>query len=111
MVNISSIYFQKQKLQSIADQAALMGTNHIELNSYYRNSLLSVLNLDEISVKSEVNRHIFESFEFSDISKLNISVKNNEVLVDILLNHDLPFGFPFKSVSINATSSAKLMVD
>lgn len=93
------------------DQAVLLGTNHIELNSYYRNSLIDNLNLDEIKVKSEVNRHIFEYYEFSDINKLNISVKNNEVFVDILLNHSLPFAFPFKFVSINASSSAKLMVD
>ncbi|MFM7989161.1 MAG: pilus assembly protein TadG-related protein, partial [Candidatus Fonsibacter sp.] len=47
VVNISSIYYQKQKLQSVIDQAVLLGTNYIDSNSYYNNSLLNVLNLDE----------------------------------------------------------------
>ena len=79
VVNVTSIYYQKQKLQSILDQAVMLGTNYIDSNSYYNNSILNTLNLDENLVKQQI--------------------------------HDLPFEIPFKFVKINATSSAKLMLD
>lgn len=89
----------------------MLGTNYIDSNSYYNNSLLNVLNLDERIVKQEVTQHIRQIYDFSKINKLSIDVKNNEVLIDILLEYDLPFEIPFKFVTINATSSAKLMLE
>ena len=111
VVNISSIYFEKQKLQSTIDQAVLLGTDYIDQNSYYHSYLLSILNLDESKVKSEVSRYLADFYDSSEINNLRIEVKNNEIFVDILVNHHLPFGFPFKFATINATSRAKLMVD
>jgi hypothetical protein len=93
------------------DQAALLGTNYIDYYSYYHNSLLSILNLDEIMAKNEVINHIEENYESSEINNLKIDIKSNEVHIDILLNHRLPFDVPIRFVTIKATTSAKLMVD
>lgn len=88
-----------------------MGTNYIDSNSYYNNSILNILYLDESVVKQEVTQHIRQIYDFSKINKLSIDVKSNEVLIDISLEYDLPFEIPFKFVIINATSSAKLMLE
>lgn len=111
VVNISSIYYEKQKLQSTIDQAALLGTNYIDLDNYYHNSLLAGLNLDKTDVQVSVHQYIREKYDDSSITNLKIDVFSNEVLIEIFLRHYLPFEIPFKSVSIKAISSAKLMVD
>ena len=79
VVNISSIYFEKQKLQSTIDQAVLLGTDYIDQNSYYRSYLLSTLNLDESKVKSEVSRYLADIYVSSEINNLKIEAKDNEV--------------------------------
>ena len=98
-------------MQSVIDQAALLGTNYLDLPSYYQNSLLSVLSLDEFRVQNEVNNYIKENYNSSNIKVLKINVLNNEIYIDIVLNHYLPFEIPYRFISINATTSAKLMLD
>ncbi len=88
-----------------------MGTNYLDIESYYRNPLLINLNLDGIRVISEIEGFMKSNYQNQSITFLNTKVVGNEITVEISVNQQLPFQFPFEFVRISALSSAKLVVD
>ncbi len=88
-----------------------MGTNYLDIESYYRNPLLINLNLDGIRVISEIEGFMKSNYQNQSITFLNTKVVGNEITVEISVNQQLPFQFPFEFVRISALSSAKLVVE
>lgn len=109
--NLTTIYFQEQKLQSVLDQAALMGTNYLDLESYYHNSLLNTLQLDKEKITIVIDDFLTSNYSNKGVNYSRINVIGNEVTVELSINQQLPFQFPFEFVRINGLSSAKLVVD
>lgn len=110
-VNIYSIIGQQQYLRNLVDQAALLGTNQIEMASYYKSSQLNDVKLDSVEVSKAVNDFVKDSYLDSDISRLILETNNSEVSVFIEIKSKLPIGIGIDFVKVSALASAKLQVN
>ena len=108
--NIYSVIRDQQDLRNIVDQAALSGTNQIDLNSYYNSQLVNNVNLNSSQVENQVRLFIKSMIKEQEILNLNISIIGDEVSVTIEKKSKLPFGIGLNYVTVSAVASAKLQV-
>ena len=66
-VNVYSVISDQQYLRNVVDQAALIGTNQIELNYYYSQGLIKDLQLDDVEVHRKITSYLKETYVSSEI--------------------------------------------
>jgi len=109
-VNIYSVVGQKQYLRNVVDQASFMGTNQINLDSYYKNGITREIALDNTKVQESVINFIESNYEKNDFVRIKVETFDSNVSVFVEKNCNLPIGIGLKFVKISATASAKLQV-
>lgn len=109
-VNVYSVISDQQYLRNVVDQAALIGTNQIELNFYYNQGLTSNLQLDDVEVQHKITSYLKETYDPSEILTIKIDTAGSEVNVLVEKKSILPIQFGISDVKISAIASAKLQV-
>jgi hypothetical protein len=101
---------QKQYLRNVVDQASFIGTNQINLDSYYKNGITREIALDNTKVQESVINFIESNYEKNDFVRIKVETFDSNVSVFVEKNCNLPIGIGLKFVKISATASAKLQV-
>ncbi len=109
-VNVYSVISDQQYLRNVVDQAALIGTNQIELNYYYSQGLTKDLQLDDVEVHRKITSYLKETYVSSEILTIRIDTAESEVNVLVEKKSSLPIRFGISYVKISAFASAKLQV-
>jgi len=109
-VNIYSIVSQQQYLRNVVDQASLIGTNQIDLDSYYRFGISREVTLENVKVKESVVSFLESNFQKNEFIRITVETFDSTVSVFVEKNCNLPIGIGLNFVKISATASAKLQV-
>ena len=109
-VNIYSVVSQQQYLRNVVDQASFVGTNQIDLNSYYKFGISRDIALDRSKVQEEVTKFVESNYDKSEIIRINVETFDSNVSVFVEKKCTLPLGFGLSFVKISAMASAKLQV-
>lgn len=109
-VNIYSVVSQQQYLRNVVDQASFVGTNQIDLDSYYNFGISRNVVLDSSKVQEEVINYVESNYDKSEIIRINVETFDSNVSVFVEVKCNLPIGFGFSFVKISAMASAKLQV-
>jgi len=109
-VNIYSVLGQKQYLRNVVDQASFIGTNQIDLESYYKYGLTREIALDNRKVQETIINFVESNYDKKDFIRIKVETFDSNVSVSIEKNCNLPIGIGIKFAKISATASAKLQV-
>jgi hypothetical protein len=109
-VNIYSVVSQQQYLRNVVDQASFVGTNQIDLDSYYKFGISRDIALDRSKVQEEVIKFVESNYDKSEIIRINVETFDSNVSVFVEKKCNLPIGFGLSFVKISAMASAKLQV-
>ena len=109
-VNIYSVVSQQQYLRNVVDQASFVGTNQIDLDSYYKFGISRDIALDRLKVQEEVTKFVESSYDKSEIIRIKVVTLDSSVTIFVEKKCNLPIGFGLSFVKISAMSSAKLQV-
>jgi len=109
-VNIYSVVSQQQYLRNVVDQASLVGTNQIDLDSYYKFGISRDIALDNSKVQESITNFIESNYDKSEIIRIKIETFDSHVSVFIEKKSNLPIGIGLNFVKISAMASAKLQV-
>lgn len=109
--NIYYVLGEKQYLRNAVDQSVLVGTNEIDLVSYYKNGVSEDIQLSQIGVQKNVKDYLESIYLDSEIVKLEIQLDTSEVSVYIQKKVKLPIGIGINFIKISASASAKLQVN
>lgn len=109
-VNIYSVVSQQQYLRNVVDQATLVGTNQIDLDSYYKFGISRDVALDNSGVQEKVTNFIESNYDKSEIIRIKVETLDSNISVFVEKKCNLPFGFGLSFVKISAMASAKLQV-
>ena len=109
-VNISYLLVQKQKLQHLLDQTALLAIQEIDLPSYYELGLSSELKIDRNSAKATGQNFVTANSTFADEISLTIDFDKNEILIMGEVFVGLPLAPELIKVPIRASAGAQMFV-
>ena len=109
-VNIYSVVSQQQYLRNVVDQASFVGTNQINLDSYYKFGITRDIALDVSEVQAKVIKYVESNYDKSEIIRVNVETFDSNVSVFVEKKCNLPIGFGLSFVKISAMASAKLQV-
>ena len=109
-VNIYSVVSQQQYLRNVVDQASFVGTNQIDLDSYYKFGISRDIALDRLKVQEEVTKFVESSYDKSEIIRIKVDTLDSSVIIFVEKKCNLPIGFGLSFVKISAMASAKLQV-
>ena len=109
-VNIYSVVSQQQYLRNVVDQASFVGTNQINLDSYYKFGISRDVALDSLKVQEEVINFVESNYDKSEIIRIKVETFDSYISVLVEKKCNLPIGFGFSFVKISAMASAKLQV-
>jgi hypothetical protein len=109
-VNIYSVVSQQQYLRYVVDQASLVGTNQIDLDSYYKFGISRDIALDNSKVQESITNFIESNYDKSEIIGIKIETFDSNVSVFVEKKCNLPIGIGLNFVKISAMASAKLQV-
>ena len=71
-VNIYSVVSQQQYLRNVVDQASFVGTNQIDLDSYYKLGFSRNVALDSSKVQEEVLNFVESNYDKREIIRINV---------------------------------------
>lgn len=109
--NIYSIISDQQYLRNVVDQAALVGTNKIDLESYYTSELTDRLILDSKEVDKSIRDFVLRRYPGGEIIKLEILTDRSQIRVNIEKKSILPFSIGLTHVKVSASATAVLQVN
>lgn len=109
--NIYSVISDQQYLRNVVDQAALVGTNKIDLESYYKSELTDRLILDSIEVDKSIRDFIKGRYPEGEVTKLEISTDKSQIRVNTEKKSHLPFSIGLTHVKVSASATAVLQVN
>jgi hypothetical protein len=109
-VNIYSVVSQQQYLRNVVDQASLVGTNQIDLDSYYKFGISRDIALDNSKVQESITNFIESNYDKSEIIGIKIETFDSNVSIFVEKKCNLPIGIGLNFVKISAMASAKLQV-
>jgi len=109
-INIYSVMSQQQYLRNVVDQASFVGTNQIDLDSYYKFGISRDVALDNSKVQEKITNFVESNYNKSEIVIIKIETFDSNVSVFVEKKCNLPIGFGLNFVKISATASAKLQV-
>lgn len=109
-VNIYSVVSQQQYLRNVVDQASFVGTNQIDLDSYYKFGISRNVALDRSKVQEEVINYLESNYDKSEIIRIKVETFDSNVSVFVEKKCNLPIGLGLSFVKISAMASAKLQV-
>lgn len=109
-VNIYSVMSQQQYLRNVVDQASFVGTNQIDLDSYYKFGISRDVILDKLKVQEAVTVFVENNYDHSEIIRIKVETFDSNVSVFVEKKCNLPFGLGLNFVKISAIASAKLQV-
>ena len=109
-VNIYSVVSQQQYLRNVVDQATFVGTNQIDLDSYYKFGISRDVALDNSRVQEKVTNFIESNYDKSEIIIIKVETFDSNISVFFEKKCNLPIGFGLSFVKISAMASAKLQV-
>lgn len=109
-VNIYSVVSQQQYLRNVVDQASFVGTNQIDLDSYYKFGISRDVALDNSKVQESITNFIESNYDKSEIIRVKVETFDSNVSVFVEKKCNLPIGIGLNFVKISAMASAKLQV-
>jgi hypothetical protein len=95
----------------VVDQAALVGTNKIDLESYYTSELTDRLILDSKEVDKSIRDFVLRRYPGEEILKLEILTDRSQIRVNIEKKSILPFSIGLTHVKVSASATAVLQVN
>ena len=109
--NIFSIISDQKSLRNVVDQAALIGTNQINLEYYYTTELSDQVILDSREADKFIRDFVNARYQAAEVIKLEIVTLNSQVSVNIEKKSYLPFSMGLDYVKIRASATAMLQVN
>ena len=109
-VNIYSVISQQQYLRNVVDQASLLGTNQIDLDSYYKYGISGEVTLDHSKAQESIINFIASNYQQNEIIRIKVETIDSDVSVFVEKKSKLPIGIGLTFVKISAMASAKLKV-
>ncbi len=109
--NIFSIISDQKSLRNVVDQAALIGTNQINLEYYYTTELSDQVILDSREADKFIRDFVNARYQAAEVIKLEIVTLNSQVSVNIEKKSYLPFSIGLDHVKIRASATAMLQVN
>lgn len=109
--NIFSIISDQKSLRNVVDQAALIGTNQINLEYYYTTELSDQVILDSREADKFIRDFVNARYQAAEVIKLEIVTLNSQVSVNIEKKSYLPFSIGLDYVKIRASATAMLQVN
>ena len=94
VTDVSAVFLQRRSLASIADGAALAGTQAVDLSGYYRRGASAGLSPDPTQVRAVVLEYVRNAQVAADMSGLvveSVRVEGRTVLVRLRRTATAPF--------------------
>ncbi len=111
LVDVAAALGQRQRLQALADAAALAGAQAIDVAAYYRDGAGALTRLEPAAVSAAARRHLAAAGAARDIPGLvieEVSSDGERVTVDLRCPMRLPFGSAVFAGDIQVRSDALL---
>ncbi len=109
-VNINFLITQKQKLQSLIDQTALVVVQEIDLASYYQLGLSEPLAIDQKQAQNTAKKFIEKNSNFENKIDLKFDFTRSEVVITGEVLAPLPLAPELIQIPISASAGARMVV-
>lgn len=109
-VNINFLITQKQKLQSLIDQTALVAVQEIDLASYYQLGLSEPLVIDQKQAQDKAKKFIEKNSNFENEIDLKFDITRSEVVITGEVLAPLPLAPELIQIPISASAGARMVV-
>lgn len=109
-VNINFLITQKQKLQSLIDQTALVAVQEIDLASYYQLGLSEPLVIDQKQAQDKAKKFIEKNSNFENEIDLMFDITRSEIVIIGEVLAPLPLAPELIQIPISASAGARMVV-
>lgn len=109
-VNINFLINQKQKLQSLIDQTALVAVQEIDLASYYQLGLSEPLVIDQKQAQDKAKKFIEKNSNFENEIDLMFDITRSEIVIIGEVLAPLPLAPELIQIPISASAGARMVV-
>ena len=109
-VNINFLITQKQKLQSLIDQTALVAVQEIDLASYYQVGLSEPLAIDQKQAQDKAKKFIEKNSNFENEIDLMFDITRSEIVITGEVLAPLPLAPELIQIPISASAGARMVV-
>ena len=109
-VNINFLIAQKQKLQSLIDQTALVAVQEIDLASYYQVGLSEPLAIDQKQAQDKAKEFIEKNSNFENEIDLMFDITRSEIVITGEVLAPLPLAPELIQIPISASAGARMVV-
>lgn len=109
-VNINFLITQKQKLQSLIDQTALVAVQEIDLASYYQLGLSEPLVIDQKQAQDKAKKFIEKNSNFENEIDLMFDITRSEIVITGEVLAPLPLAPELIQIPISASAGARMVV-
>ena len=109
-VNINFLITQKQKLQSLIDQSALVAVQEIDLASYYQLGLSEPLVIDQKQAQDKAKKFIEKNSNFENEIDLMFDITRSEIVITGEVLAPLPLAPELIQIPISASAGARMVV-
>lgn len=109
-VNINFLITQKQKLQSLIDQTALVAVQEIDLASYYQAGLSEPLAIDQKQAQDKAKKFIEKNSNFENEVDLKFDITRSEIVITGEVLAPLPLAPELIQIPISASAGARMVV-
>lgn len=109
-VNINFLITQKQKLQSLIDQTALVAVQEIDLASYYQLGLSEPLVIDQKRAQDKAKKFIEKNSNFENEIDLMFDITRSEIVIIGEVLAPLPLAPELIQIPISASAGARMVV-
>ena len=109
-VNINFLITQKQKLQSLIDQTALVAVQEIDLASYYQLGLSEPLVIDQKQAQDKAKEFIEKNSNFENEIDLMFDITRSEIVIIGEVLAPLPLAPELIQIPLSASAGARMVV-
>lgn len=109
-VNITYLYIQRQNLQDLIDQTALLAAQEIDLDSYYQKGLSNSLQLDKPKAEAAAKKYLVENSKFDEAVKLDFDYPASQIQINAEVLITPPFALGVIRIPVRASAGAQMVV-